>query len=299
MIKMFASALLTVLFCCRGVFAQDIDNGLDYLPQNHINIASVKAEHYAHLKIFVLPIYIGSDTIGPGTFVAIDNIFITGNARVELKPGTTILFEPGKRLTVEGELFAVGEKERPIVFNNVPLAERYIKVATVDSLWGGIESKPGSTLTLKNVTLKNSFGGVNAPAKGGTFECLDLASVAGAMFSVAGKPELVVNPDCFNFPIPAVKNVSDGKPRKHWTKGRVALTTTTGILLAGAVSAAFILNNQGFQYHNNANNATTSADATDYLAKSKTAFDRRDIGWIVSGIMAAGVVLSITIPIGR
>jgi hypothetical protein len=280
------------------------DSGLGDLPERHINIASMKAEHYSAIGMYVLPIFLGTDTIGPGTFVAIDNLVIKKSCRITVVAGTTILFEPGNRLFVEGALCAVAAKGRPIEFTNVPSSDRFIKVATSDSLWGGIESKTGSRLLLGNVTLRHARSGIAAFAKTDSIsmDCINLSSVTGNRFLIDGMAATIDNPDCFSFSstLSSAKSKPEvSRKRRYWNPGRIALLSGTGLACAGAITAALTLNSQGYDYHQKANVAGTTTEINSYLDKSDAAFDKRNIGWIVGGVMAAGVVLSITIPIGN
>jgi hypothetical protein len=113
-----------------------------------IDSARVKARHYREQGFELLPEFIGDTTIGPGQFAVISDIIVGKGTNLVIRPGTVVMFEPQRRLVVEGELFAAAQDGATITFTHMPHESRYIKVNIADSLWSGITVEPGGSLFL-------------------------------------------------------------------------------------------------------------------------------------------------------
>lgn len=164
-----------------------------------VDIARVKARHYREQGFELLPGFISDTTIGPGQFAVISDIIVGKGANLVIRPGTVIMFEPQRRLVVEGELFAAALDGATIVFTHMPHESRYIKINIVDSLWNGITVEPGGRLFLNRIVVANATTGIEVTgAVEGRIDisCVDLAKTTISPLTVNGRNISLPNPQC-------------------------------------------------------------------------------------------------------
>jgi hypothetical protein len=280
----------------------------DDISDRPVDIARVKIEHYKKSECKVLPTFFTDSTIGPGTFVGIEDATVRSGTILRIQPGTTLLFEPGKRLIIEGRLNAHAEASKPIHLSNVPLQLRYFKIINPDSLWGGMLVKAGATVDLERVKVSCAASGLTGIGEPDTLaiKCVSLANrvVQPFSFDRITTPS-GIDPQCFTFHFPTllpqktISKLADNKPVEKKHSKRLGLKLgCAGLTVVGAGIAGWGL----YQYSHNLDLYTTSKDPEQHT-KAEVDKYKRDgrsgmviaiVGGAAAALSAAGLVMTYT-----
>lgn len=280
----------------------------DDLSDRPVDIARVKMEHYKKSGFQILPTFFTDSTIGPGMFVGIDDATVRSGTSLRIRSGTTFMFEPGKRLIVEGKLIALAEPSKAVLLTNVPLDLRYFKVINPDSLWGGIQVESGATLDLERVKVSCAVSGITGSGEPDklAIECVGLANRVVKPFSF----DRITTPsgidlNCFTFHFPAAlpqktlsalsENTSvEKKPIK-----RLGLKLGfSGLTVVGAGIAGWGL----YQYGHNLDLYNKSKDPEQHTKAQVEKYESDGragkviaiVGGAVAALGAAGLVMTFT-----
>lgn len=281
---------------------------LEDISDRPVDMVRVKSEHYQASECKVLPPFFTDSTIGPGTFVAIEDATVRSGTTLRIQPGTTLLFEPGKRLIIEGRLNARAEASKPIHLSNVPLQLRYFKIINPDSLWGGMVVKAGATVDLESLTVSCATAALSGIGEPDTLaiHCVSLANRVVQPFSFdAITTPSEIDPQCFTFHFPpllpqkAIAARAKNKPAEKDHSKRLGLKLgCAGVTVVGAALAGW-----GFyQYGHNLDLYTTSKDPEQHTRAEVEHYKREGRSGMVIGIVgsaaaalsAAGLVMTYT-----
>lgn len=239
---------LLIVACCGHLFAnEETEQPTGSDTYQTVDIARVKAQHYRKLGFELLPEFVSDTTIGPGQFAAITDVTIRKGAHLIIRPGTVIMFEPQRRMVVEGELFAAEDKGATVVFTHLSLDMRYIRIAIADSLWSGIVVEPGGNLFLNRIVIANATTGIEvtgAVAGNIDISCIDLEKTALAPLIVDGVKVTPQNLLCVNsidlLPLSTVTTGDSTSGAERYPTWKLPLRIGSFTLAAGgAVAAAY------------------------------------------------------------
>lgn len=154
-----------------------------------LNIVSIKQDYYKKQGLEVLPEVLTDTTLGPGQYVAINNVTIKKGCGVTLNPGTTLWFEPQKKLIVEGILIGSSMDNDKIRLTYIPSRDRYLKITIPESLWNGIIVEDGGSLLLNRIIISYATTGITTGSGKTTLDlaCIDMSENVGVHLNYNGK----------------------------------------------------------------------------------------------------------------
>ncbi|MBD3317697.1 MAG: hypothetical protein GF344_18070, partial [Chitinivibrionales bacterium] len=98
------SLMILLLISMGGISQPTEPTALDEFSDKRPDVSLIKAKHYRKNGFRVLPTFFTDTVIGPGNFVGIDDVIIRNGTILRIRPGTTLMFEPGAKCIVEGRL---------------------------------------------------------------------------------------------------------------------------------------------------------------------------------------------------
>lgn len=297
--------ILLLAFC--GVITQSAGaQRLDDLSDRPADIARVKANHYREAGLQVLPAFFTDSVLGPGDYVGLEDATVRGNINLRIHPGTTVMFEPGKRLIVEGKLAAFAKPSEPITLTNVPLEKRYFKVMNPDSLWGGIHVESGGAVYLERVTVSCAETGLTNSGMPDTLtvECVGMVNRVVEPFALSGIETSVDDPACLSlrYPkdtpkLPTVETVDESPERPERKRFGLRLGFS-GLTAVGVGMATWGI----YRYSHNLDLYNNSTDYTKHTREEVEGYERDAksgrtvalVGGAVALLGGTGLVLTFT-----
>lgn len=200
-----------------------------------------KASYYRSLGYELLPRYPEGWVIRTGKYVAIDDVAISRGQAAIIESGTSIYFEAGKRILIDGKLQSKGTLRKQVLLTNVPFNQSYIPISVADSLWGGIEVGVAGVVDFEHTAILNARKGIAATGKPDSIKlnCVDIKNVLGVRLSSGLNSIVLLDTTCLIFPriIDIKKDLTIANP--NWDPTRT-LAISTGILLGGTIAAAVL-----------------------------------------------------------
>lgn len=295
--------LVFFAFCAT---AQSVKQSrLDDLGDKSSDISRVKTEHYRLIGFMVLPAFFTDSIVGPGKYVGIEDATIRKGTSLQIRPGTTLMFEAGKKLVVEGRLVAHSNSSFPITLSNVPLNVRYFKVVNPDSLWGGIEAKAGSIIELSDITISCSICGISGAEKPESLrvKCLNVSRQVTVPVSL---PDIIQystsNLSCLDVQYPSLAAsakpiTSKQTPVKNYKSRHIGLKIGFGSLtIAGAGLAGYgiyqYVKNDRLYENSKEPGKNTPSEVAKYERDGRQSIAMEIIGLSLAAIGTTGLILT-------
>jgi hypothetical protein len=250
-------------------FSNDDDSGFNLFSED--SVASEKITHYQRLGYVMLPKFRSDGTLKAGKYFAIDDFVVQKGNVLTISDSTSIFFEPGTNLTVEGCLITKGSRANRVVLSNIPAFQ--LALQRTDTLWNGLTLGNGGTVKLNETDIRNARNGI-VVANGNdslSLECINFSGIRFDRVRVEKSVKILPDTACIDyyFNHKSFKETIPITPVMNRTVHRLRTAALCGTILFGAASLSSYFISRS--YYNKATNSTSLVKEPEFEKTSNLA----------------------------
>lgn len=305
-IKRAAQMACVLVICSNCLYAQSQTDEEKLSIQR--DILTDKAAFYENRGMKMLPGTSGAFIAGPGKYVITGNCTIAPGAKLVVKAGTTVFFENGSSIEVQGELVTKGDTRSEVIFTSLPVSDHYLPPVDDHSTWKGITVNDGAGIELNNTALSNCEKSIiiSDNCKYVTFSCVSFKNSGDYHIFFDKKPVIFDNSRCADFSFnmgnsavasektAAKPEVNDSREKR--SPAKIVTVSLFGAAAAGCFIAGTVMHSKAKDLDRKAEE-TMGPDAQKYWDDRNDKIRQRNILWAIAGGSAGcGIVFTFAIP---
>lgn len=293
--EIFFSFVIFFLFGFVTVaFPYDDSIGFDLLPED--SITKEKITHYTNLGYKQLPKFTTNGKLNAGKYFAIDDFVIKKGVVVTISDSTSIFFEPGTNLTVEGYLISNGSEASRVVLSNIP--DSHLALQRQDTLWNGLALVNGGRVSLTETDINNAWNGIIASNESDSLQlnCVNLNGIRFERIHIANSLKIISDTNCINYcSICKPDVIIPIVPPINKSVHKIRTTALCGAVLFGAASLTSYFISRS--YYNKAKGSSSLVDEPEFEKNSNMALTACAVSGGACAVSALTYLFTFTINV--